>query len=335
VEESFYWPDVAGLSGRVSPESLAGCSRIKWPGQTGIRILIALIISFTSFVVGIALPSPSPIESSENNDRINTDNLNNRQDVESALKDVRSVSENMDSASNIKEILNFTGTMTLNTGENSVIMTIESNVPDGGIFEIGLVNGDFDILSDFVEIKDGKVEKEFIIPPEWEIGYYTGIAAFRFNLEDHPQPENIRNIYGEKGEKMTGGQAVETFDGGHFGDVESVTIAYPSEAAVQERINEIFISTLKELIKSSNGVIKKIEPDGTWQIVLVTVSDSWYYSMDHEKERFAETVGGAIETIIRNAGKVNENQSVSVYFYDSYGKELATPKFWGGYNIKR
>jgi len=39
VEESFYWPDVAGLSGRVSPESLAGCSRIKWPGQTGIRNL--------------------------------------------------------------------------------------------------------------------------------------------------------------------------------------------------------------------------------------------------------------------------------------------------------
>ena len=32
-------------------------------------------------------------------------------------------------------------------------MLIASNVPDGGIFEVSLLNANFEVVSDFVEIK--------------------------------------------------------------------------------------------------------------------------------------------------------------------------------------
>ena len=57
--------------------------------------------------------------------------------------------------------------------------------------------------------------------------------------------------------------------------------------------------------------------------------------MDYEKERFAETVGSTLEQIIKNAGKVANDDIVHVYFYDAYGKELAAPGIFGGYKIKR
>lgn len=231
------------------------------------------------------------------------------------------------------EVLEFKGDMELKVVEDQVVMTITSNVPVGGIFELAVANNQFDIVSDFVEIQDGKIEKEFDIS-EWDIGYITGMAMFRFNLEEHPQPDHIKEIYGEKGEKMKGEQAVETFDGGYFGNVEAVTIAYPDEATVQAKLDELFINALKELIEVSEGVIRKIEPQGTWEIVHVIVSDSWYYSMDYEKERFAETVGSTLEQIIKSAGKVANDDIVHVYFYDAYGKELAAPGIFGGYKIK-
>ena len=37
MEEASNWPDAAGISGRVSPEWVAGCDQNGWPGAAGIR----------------------------------------------------------------------------------------------------------------------------------------------------------------------------------------------------------------------------------------------------------------------------------------------------------
>ncbi|CAH0347774.1 hypothetical protein [Bacillus sp. CECT 9360] len=96
-----------------------------------------------------------------------------------------------------------------------------------------------------------------------------------------------------------------------------------------------------ELIKSSNGVIVGIienpyAPEGTndqWNVIL---SDAWYNSQEHEKERFAETVGGTVESFVKGAGLVEMEDSVIVDFVDTYNKALAEERIiMGGYKIKR
>lgn len=280
--------------------------------------VIVTIISFIVFMTLIETDSDTPEEAPLNDGQaaISMQTTDNEED-------------------SINELLEFKGTMELKVDGDTIIMSIASNVPDGGIFEVALTNASFDVLNDYIEIKDGKIEKVFEVPDDWEIGYYSGLAMFRFNLEDRPQPDHIKEIYGDKGEKMLGEQAIETYDGGFYGNIEIATVAYPDEETIQQKLDELFIQALQELIEASNGIIKKIETDGDWRIVLVTVDDAWYYSLEHEKERFAETVGGTIETIVKNAGKVDNDGVVHVYFYDAYGKELASPKILGGYKIKR
>ncbi len=291
---------------------------------------IVLVVSLAFFITGLSLPSST---SSTETTKKSLQKEQAKQ-LEEKKQEEPKKEQQEGELEQVNDVLKFEGSMSLQPQEGKVRMLIASNVPDGGIFEVSLLNANFEVVSDFVEIKNGFIEKTFEIP-DWEPGYISGIAMFRFNLEDHPQPEHIKEIYGEKGEKMLGDQIQETSIGGFNGNIEPVTIAYPSEAAVKEKIEKLFVDSMKELIKASNGVIKKIEPIESWQLIYVTVSDSWYLSPDYEKERFAETVSSTIETIVKNAGKIDKDSYVSVYFYDTYGKELASPKLFGGYKIKR
>jgi len=234
-----------------------------------------------------------------------------------------------------KEILTFNGDMDLKATNGKVQMSITSNVPDGGIFEIAIMDNKLNIQSDFVPIKDGKITKEFSIPKEWGVGFIAGTALFRFNLEDHPQPDNIKKIYGDKGEKMAGGSAVENNLGGKNGQIEGKTVAYPDEQTVKTEQQKLFKQTIAEMVKVSNGIIVDILPrhgSNKWDVVNVVVSDSWYYSQDYEKERFAEQVGSSVENLVLNAGLAEG--TVLVYFVDTYGKTVADPKIFGGYEIK-
>ena len=170
-----------------------------------------------------------------------------------------------------------------------------------------------------------------------EIGYISGVAMMRFNLDEHPQPDNIKELYGANGDKLEGEFAEENNLGGYNINLEIVTVPYPDEQTVKEKQDELFWSSLNEIINISDGVIVKIQPhftDGDWSSVAVTVSDAWYYSQEHEKERFAESIGDTVTTVIKNTGKVDRDKTVSIYFYDTYEKELASPKIMGGYKIK-
>ncbi|WP_096155700.1 hypothetical protein [Bacillus sp. FJAT-45066] len=232
-----------------------------------------------------------------------------------------------------KAQLEFKGNMELKAEEGKIHVNITSNVPDGGIFEVVLMEANFNIVSDFLEIKDGKIQHTFDVS-EWEPGEVGGMAMFRFNLDDHPQPDSIKVIYGQFGEKMTGTLAVAHHQNGKNGSIENVTIAYPNETAVKEKRSEQFVKAIQEIIEVSGGIIVDISPrynDGDWTLVNVVVSDAWYYSAQHEKERFAEQVGNTVETLIVNAGV---SKTTSVYFVDTFAKTVAEPKIFGGYKIK-
>lgn len=62
------------------------------------------------------------------------------------------------------------------------------------------MDGNFNMVSDFITIQNGVGVKEFDIPKEWEVGYISGSAMMRFNLDEHPQPDKVKKAYGENGE---------------------------------------------------------------------------------------------------------------------------------------
>lgn len=226
-----------------------------------------------------------------------------------------------------------TGELLAEFKDNKIIVTINTNAIDGSIFETSFMDGYFNSVSDFIEIQNGIGTKEFDVPEEWDTGYVSGLAMMRFNLDEHPQTDAVKQMYGEYGEKITGKLAVENSLEGNNVNLDIITIPYPSETVVQEMLDEMYKNAMNELIEISDGVITGIKiNDG---IVNVTVSDSWYYSAEHEKERFAEQVSDTIKVILTNAQKVESDSSVPVYFYDAYEKELASPKLLGGYKIKR
>ncbi|WP_252503233.1 O-antigen ligase family protein [Sporosarcina sp. Marseille-Q4943] len=232
-----------------------------------------------------------------------------------------------------KELLNVKGTITAKAEKNSISVTISTNVPDGGLFEIMVLDGNFNFKTGFAKAKDGVVTSNFNIPSEWNPAHFAVSAMFRFNLDEHPQPDDIKKIYGDTGQKMTGQFAVENHLGGKNANLETVTVAYPSEQAVKDYTNSMFDQAVAEMLELGDGVILDVRPrvNENWELVDVVVSDSWYYSADYEKERFAESIGAVVEQLITNSGKYDGTPLV--YFVDSYGKDVATPKTFGGWKI--
>lgn len=185
-----------------------------------------------------------------------------------------------------------------------------------------------------IKTQGGKAELTFDIPADWKPAEFAASAMFRFNLDDHPQPDTIKSIYGEFGEKMTGDLARDNQLGGKNATFETVTVAYPSAEAVKNQQSNTFDEAISELKTMSDGIILDVRPRyDDWGSVNVVVSDSWYYSPEHEKERFADQLGELVGNMVKNTGKYEDH--VSVYFVDSYGADLATPKVWGGWKIKK
>ena len=137
------------------------------------------------------------------------------------------------------KFLEITATMDFKIIDKQAIVTINSNIADGGIFEITVMDDEMKTLSDFVPINQGIIEKKFDIPEEWGVTNIACISMFRFNLAEHPQPQTIIDLYGVKGEKMKGDIIQEHIDGFKLISFDPVGLAYPSEEAVQEAsVNE-------------------------------------------------------------------------------------------------
>src|SRR5690554_2334475 len=51
----------------------------------------------------------------------------------------------------------FEGDLKLEVKDNKVIMTVNSNVPDGGLFELAIMTADFNAQSEVVAIENGEI----------------------------------------------------------------------------------------------------------------------------------------------------------------------------------
>lgn len=93
---------------------------------------------------------------------------------------------------------------------------------------------------------------------------------------------------------------------------------------------------LKEIYKQADGAILEIKPrDNSWSQIDVTVSDSWYYSQDFQKERFVESYGTLISQVILESVYVITGEGrVYVYFIDEFGTRLASPRLQEGWKIE-
>lgn len=284
--------------------------------------IVLSILVFSVFFLAVVNPEESDSELSNEEAKSETETVSEK---ESKSKKKAEAEE--------KEILDFKGEVKLKAEEGKIHVNVSSNAPDGAIFEVVVMNGNLDVVSDFLPIKNGVIEHTFDVS-NWEVGEVVGSAMFRFNLNDHPQPDNIKTIYGQLGEKMTGSLVKETDKGGKIGSIDEVYISYPSESAVKEKKAEQFKVALNEIIEVGGGIIVDISPrynDDNWELVNVVVSDTWYYSAEHEKERFAEQVGSLVQLAIKNAGL---DDSAGVYLVDTFGKTVAKPKVLGGYEIE-
>lgn len=125
-----------------------------------------------------------------------------------------------------------------------------------------------------------------------------------------------------------------------FKTIEEVQAYEEEMVAKAKRKKDYFDNKIVELKENSKGVILDIRenpysPEDShmqWQVI---VSDAWYNSQEHEKERFVETMGNTVEGIVRQVGYVNGTSNVIVNFLDSYGKVLAEERVvLGGYKIK-
>ncbi|WP_301109844.1 hypothetical protein [Sporosarcina sp.] len=233
-----------------------------------------------------------------------------------------------------KEQLNVKGTVKATSEKGKIKVAIDTNIPDGSLLEVSLIDGNLNHKSGFVKVKDGIAETSFDIPSDWKPAHFAANAMFRFNLDEHPQPEDIKNIYGETGNKMTGDLASENQLGGKNAVFETVTVPYPSEEAVKTEQDKSFNQAIAEMKELGGGIILDVTPrQGNWDIVNVVISDAWYYSPDHEKERFVDQIGELVMNLVNNSGKYED--LVSVYFVDSYGSDLATPKILGGWKLKK
>ena len=277
------------------------------------------------FILGVLLILSTAFNG-EDEEPKKTDEANAAPVVEQTIKEDKGVDYNV------------TGDIKVEIKDDKVIATITSNVIDGTIFEVLIMDSKFESVSGFLTIKKGKASKEFEIPEAWDIGYLGVTASIRFNLDEHPQPESVKQVYGENGEKLEGDLSVDNNLGGKNINLKTSAIPYPDEKTVKAKQDEIFADAIAEIKKLGDGIIVDVEPyipSEGWSMVKVIVSDSWYYSQEHEKERFTEQVGDTVATIIQNTGQVEPDKHVSVYFYDAYDKELASPKILGGYKIKK
>ncbi len=229
-----------------------------------------------------------------------------------------------------------TGKVDVEFKDGKAIVTVTTNAIDGSMFEVALLDNEFNTVSEFITVENGVAKADMEEHEEWQPGCIEIVALMRFDLDDAPQPDNVKAIYGEVGENLEGGLRKENTSSGYNIALKTESAPYPNKESAQEEGSKILDEAIQELISTSEGIITDIQPaDEAWNIIRVTISDAWYNSEDHEKERFAEQVSDTVQSIVKNSGKVKSDEIISVVLIDTYSKELATPKVLGGYKIKR
>lgn len=224
---------------------------------------------------------------------------------------------------------------TIVTNENEISIDIDTNVVDGSILEVTILSGDLESVSENITVKDGKANVKFNVKDKFKPGYLAGNIWLRFNNNEIKQPDNVKKAYGENGEKLKGKYAKENKGGKEGKSIIYTTesIAYPDKATAKEVSDKNYEELKAELIEIGNGVIIDIIEPTDSEHAKVIVSDAWYHSAEHEKERFATQVGDALEQILINTDRSKGEKFAIVNFYDNSGKRVAKRKATGGYKV--
>lgn len=96
---------------------------------------------------------------------------------------------------------------------------------------------------------------------------------------------------------------------------------------------EMLNNDIEKMIELGEGLVVDIEPylPDDWEVTNVYVSDDWFALSDSDKEYIAEFLGSTFESIIVSSGAT---PYTAIYFKDKNGRDVATPKTFGGYSIK-
>lgn len=234
----------------------------------------------------------------------------------------------------------FSGKLVPTIIDNKVKLEILANVPDGAIMKTTLVGqrGEtpaFEVQQ--VVMKDGK--GEFIADvSDWEHGYLAAMSLLRFNADEIIQPDNVKELYGEHGEKMKGIFTQENHLKGFNGILKYSRIAYPSFEILKSEHKDRFENLLKNtFLKKAKQLVSNVEilelTDYSIRIDII-VNKNWDKLSLAQKERVVNNFVNAIkEFAVNNYQALNETQAV-VFFMDKRGNEVAAPKTFGGYEIK-
>lgn len=234
----------------------------------------------------------------------------------------------------------FNGKISPEILDGKIKLEITANVPDGAILETTLVGYKgkepaFNVQN--IVIKDGK--GEFLADiSEWNHGYLSAMSMFRFNSDEIVQPKNIKALYGEHGEKMEGAFIQENHLKGYNGILKYKQIAYPSyevlRAENKSNFNYIIANTFKDVPKSIINNIELLELTKHSIRIDIIVGNGWYKLSSSQKEKLVTQLSLAFKELAVKNYQAANNENVAVFFMSKSGKEVATPKAFGGYEIK-
>lgn len=108
--------------------------------------------------------------------------------------------------------------------------------------------------------------------------------------------------------------------------------------ADEKVMKDTFYSGTDSLIELGNGVIIGIRIDkiltNTMYVEMI-VSDDWYYSPEHTKQRFADTMHDSIYKLAVGSGLMKSGNELYLDIEDAYGAKVAEYSIWSGMKIKK
>lgn len=186
--------------------------------------------------------------------------------------------------------------------DTSITIDMQYNCPDGALMQCVLMDSSLgESYSATEPIKDGKVSFTFDLE-NTDTKVYGGIISFQFNADSVQQPDNVKAVYGEYGENLTGENAssatVEGHDDAKNGNI-TLVINYPSDEAVQAAREETWSEYTSEVISASDGMITQIlRPND--RVYNVYFTNSWYLLTTEQKEYMANTMWDGMKTAAKN-----------------------------------